>query len=74
MASNGEWLSVQPLPGHAIVNLGDAMVKFSDGLLKSNMQRVITIPELSEEVDRYSVVYLMEIETLYERFLTIFFK
>jgi isopenicillin N synthase-like dioxygenase len=57
LAPNGEWLSVQPLPGHAIVNLGDAMVKFSDGLLKSNIHRVVTMPGLSEVVDRYSVVY-----------------
>ncbi|CAF3109419.1 unnamed protein product [Rotaria sp. Silwood2] len=54
---NGEWLDIQPLPGHAIVNLGDAMVKLSGGILKSNIHRVITVPGLKEIVDRYSVVY-----------------
>jgi len=57
LASNGEWLFVQPLPGHAIVNLSDAMVKLSDGLLKSNIRRVVTMPGLTEAVDRYSFVY-----------------
>jgi isopenicillin N synthase-like dioxygenase len=57
LALNGEWLNVQPLPGHAIVNLGDAMVKLSDGVLKSNIHRVVTVPGLNEVVDRYSVVY-----------------
>ena len=54
---DGEWSYVRPLSGHAIVNLGDSMVKFSDGLIKSNIHRVITPPGLSSEVDRYSVVY-----------------
>jgi isopenicillin N synthase-like dioxygenase len=57
LAPNGEWLYVRPLPGHAIVNLGDSMVKLSNGLLKSNIHRVVTTPGLSDMVDRYSVVY-----------------
>ena len=54
---DGEWLYVRPLSGHAIVNLGDSMVKFSNGLIKSNIHRVVTPPGLCEAVDRYSVVY-----------------
>ncbi|CAF4862353.1 unnamed protein product, partial [Rotaria sp. Silwood1] len=46
--SNGEWLDIQPLPGHAIVNLGDAMVKLSGGILKSNIHRIVTISGLKE--------------------------
>ncbi|CAF3614776.1 unnamed protein product [Rotaria sp. Silwood1] len=57
LGSNGEWLDIQPLPGHAIVNLGDAMVKLSGGILKSNIHRIVTISGLKETVDRYSVVY-----------------
>ena len=36
----GGWAYVLPLPGHAIVNLGDALVKFSAGVLTSNIHRV----------------------------------
>ncbi|CAF1287434.1 unnamed protein product [Didymodactylos carnosus] len=57
---DGEWTYVRPLPDHAIVNLGDAMVKLSNGLLKSNIHRVVAPPWLSVEdevVDRFSVVY-----------------
>jgi len=57
LAPNGEWLYIRPLPGHAIVNLGDAMVKLTGGLMKSNIHRVVTAPGLTEVVDRYSVVY-----------------
>ena len=31
----------QPVPGHAICNLGDAMTIFSGGILKSNLHRVV---------------------------------
>lgn len=57
LSTNNEWLFVPPLPGHAIVNLGDAMVKLSGGRLKSNTHRVVTAPGLKEVTDRYSVVY-----------------
>jgi isopenicillin N synthase-like dioxygenase len=57
LGSNGEWLNVEPLSGHAIVNLGDSMVKLSGGLLNSNIHRVVGMPGLDEVVDRYSVVY-----------------
>lgn len=33
-AKNKEWEYVKPMPGHAIINLGDAMVTFTNGLLK----------------------------------------
>ena len=39
-ASNGmkeEWAYVKPLKGHCVVNLGDAMVKFTAGVLRSNV-------------------------------------
>jgi isopenicillin N synthase-like dioxygenase len=52
-----EWLYVKPLPGHCIVNLGDALVKFSNGLLRSNMHRVVPPPGEQAELTRYSLVY-----------------
>ncbi|KAJ5563709.1 hypothetical protein N7535_008873 [Penicillium sp. DV-2018c] len=52
-----DWVYVRPLPGHAIVNLGDAMVKFTNGLLRSNIHRVEAPPGLQAESTRYSLVY-----------------
>ena len=54
-----EWHYVCPLPGHAIVNLGDALVKFSNGLLRSNIHRVVNPPGEQGNVERYSLVYFM---------------
>ncbi|KAI9368473.1 hypothetical protein BJX61DRAFT_537242 [Aspergillus egyptiacus] len=54
---DAEWLYVRPLPGHAIVNLGDAMVKFTNGLLRSNIHRVFSPPGQQADCTRYSLVY-----------------
>ena len=51
------WCYVKPLPGHCIVNLGDALVKFSSGRLRSNIHRVVAPPGRQGEVMRYSLVY-----------------
>ena len=53
----GEWEYVKPLPGHAIINLGDAMVKFTNGELKSAKHRVVPAPGDQVNFDRYSIVY-----------------
>ena len=52
-----EWCYVKPLPGHAIINLGDAMVKFTNGLLRSNIHRVNSPPGEQASSTRYSLVY-----------------
>ena len=75
---NAEWCYVRPLPGHAIVNLGEygnilsktpfeeqlltsktssAMVKFTNGLLRSNIHRVVSPPGTQANSTRYSLVY-----------------
>lgn len=54
---DAEWCYVQPLPGHAIVNLGDAMAVFTNGLLRSNIHRVVSPPGEQADSTRYSVVY-----------------
>lgn len=54
---DAKWCYVRPLPGHAIVNLGDAMVKFTNGLLRSNIHRVVSPPGLQADTTRYSLVY-----------------
>lgn len=55
--ADAEWQYVRPLPGHAIVNLGDAMVKFTNGLLRSNIHRVVSPPGPQADSTRYSLVY-----------------
>ena len=52
-----EWTYVKPLPGHCIVNLGDAMVKFTRGVLRSNIHRVFSPPGEQAKETRYSIVY-----------------
>ncbi|XHG04830.1 hypothetical protein AWENTII_008081 [Aspergillus wentii] len=54
---DAEWLYVRPLPGHAIVNLGDALVKFTNGLFRSNIHRVVSPPGTQADSTRYSLVY-----------------
>ncbi|KAI9726899.1 MAG: hypothetical protein M1828_000247 [Chrysothrix sp. TS-e1954] len=54
----GGWLYVKPLPGHAIINLGDAMVKLTGGVLRSNMHRVVNPPgDEQGKMVRTSLVY-----------------
>ena len=55
----GEWEYVKPMSGHAIINLGDAMVKFTNGALKSAKHRVVPAPGEQVNVDRYSIVYFV---------------
>lgn len=51
------WAYVKPLQGHCIVNLGDAMVKFTAGILRSNIHRVANPPGEQHNEVRYSLVY-----------------
>lgn len=57
LPSSNDWVFVKPMVGCAIVNLGDAMVKFSAGLLRSNLHRVVTPPGDQAKHTRYSLVY-----------------
>jgi isopenicillin N synthase-like dioxygenase len=51
------WLWVPPVEGCAIINLGDSIVRFTDGLFRSATHRVVQPPVEQGGVDRYSVVY-----------------
>jgi isopenicillin N synthase-like dioxygenase len=55
--SAAEWVYVRPVPGSCVVNLGDAMVKFTAGLLRSNIHRVV--PPVGEQAGekRTSLVF-----------------
>ena len=53
-----DWSYVRPIPGHAIINLGDVMTKFTHGLLLAREHRVTFAPGLQAERPRYSIAYL----------------
>ncbi len=55
----GTWAYVRPLPGHAVINMGDALVKFTGGVLRSNIHRVASPPGKQSQTERYSLVYFM---------------
>ena len=50
------WSYVPPLPGHVIMNLGDAMQILTNGVLKSGKHRVVSPPGAQAKHDRYSVL------------------
>ena len=52
-----EWVYVRPIPGSCVVNLGDAMVKFTAGLLRSNIHRVVPPHGEQAGLARHSLVY-----------------
>ncbi|PQE23088.1 2OG-Fe(II) oxygenase family protein [Rutstroemia sp. NJR-2017a WRK4] len=54
--SEDSWYYVKPEPGCLIVNLGDAMVVLTNGLLKSGKHRVVTPPGPQGRFNRYSVL------------------
>lgn len=58
MSSNDtDWLHCRPLPGHLVCNLGDALVKLTRGVLRSNIHRVISPPGAQADCVRHSLVY-----------------
>lgn len=50
------WGFVKPIPGYAIVNLGDAMEVLTNKVLRSGLHRVVKAPGQQAPFDRYSVV------------------
>lgn len=58
LPSTDEWVYVKPVPGSAIVNLGDALVKFTAGIVRSNVHRVVPPPSPAQDGwMRNSLVY-----------------
>ena len=55
---DGEWMYIQPVPGHAIVNVGDALTRLTRGLLRSCWHRVAAPPGAQAACERYSLAYL----------------
>ena len=52
-----DWLYIKPVPGCAIINIGDIMVAFTNGALKSPMHRVVPPPGDQATLTRYSLAY-----------------
>jgi isopenicillin N synthase-like dioxygenase len=59
--SESDWRYVLPKPGHAVVNIGDCISMMTNGLLKSALHRVGTVPGC-DMPERYSLAYLMRPE------------
>ena len=57
--SEEKWSYVRPEPGCALINLGDAMVEWSGGILRSNIHRVTYAPGNQKNSVRYSLAYLV---------------
>jgi isopenicillin N synthase-like dioxygenase len=55
--SSPQWSYVRPLRSHLIVNLGDALVRFSASILRSNIHRVVSPPGEQAGYKRMSLVY-----------------
>ena len=54
------WRWVQPEPGYAIVNLGDPVVQWTGGILRSNYHRVMPASGEQARVDRCTFEYFLK--------------
>jgi isopenicillin N synthase-like dioxygenase len=61
-AKEENWRYVRPEPGCAIINLGDAMVEWTGGILRSNLHRVFFAPGAQAQCERYSLAYAIRPE------------
>lgn len=52
--ADGDWIEAPPMPGTFVINLGDLMARWTNGIYNSNMHRV---KNNSSGRDRYSVPY-----------------
>ena len=52
------WRYLRPEPNCLLVNMGDTMVEWTGGVLRSNMHRVMYCPGEQSKCDRYSIAYL----------------
>jgi isopenicillin N synthase-like dioxygenase len=57
--SNENWMDIPPIPGGLVVNIGDLMVRWTNGRWKSSMHRVVIPPDQSARLDRISIPYFV---------------
>ncbi|KAI9496407.1 hypothetical protein BDB00DRAFT_808762 [Zychaea mexicana] len=63
LKENGEWISVPPLNGNAmIVNVAGMLSYWTHGLFHAPFHRVVFTPE-QEKKDRYSIAYFLQPES-----------
>ncbi|PYH99981.1 oxidoreductase [Aspergillus ellipticus CBS 707.79] len=53
------WQYIRPEPGCALVNVGDTLVEWTGGILRSSLHRVVTAPGDQARVARRSIAYLI---------------
>jgi len=58
-AGRSRWISAPVIPGTAIINLGDCLEYWTNGLFKSTRHRVVFRQETAAR-DRYSMVYFCQ--------------
>jgi isopenicillin N synthase-like dioxygenase len=51
----GEWIAATPIPGTFVINLGDLMARWTNGLYNSNAHRVMN--NGTRRTDRYSIAF-----------------
>ncbi|CED84981.1 Iron/ascorbate family oxidoreductases [Phaffia rhodozyma] len=54
-----EWQFVQPLEGHIVCNIADALVVLSGGILRSNLHRVLPPPGAQRVCTRWSGIFFL---------------
>ncbi|TFK96053.1 Clavaminate synthase-like protein [Pterulicium gracile] len=59
LPGSDEWKYIQPLPGHLICNIGDALSIFSGGILQSSLHRVVSPPGEQLTCERISVAMFL---------------
>lgn len=57
-ASRTEWISAPLIEGAILVNVGDQMELWTNGLFKSTLHRVVFLPE-HKHLDRYSMPFFV---------------
>ena len=53
---NGKWINVDPVPDTFIINLGDMLERWTNGLYKSTLHRVLTV----SVKERFSLAFFFE--------------
>lgn len=56
------WRYIKPEPGCASVNLGDTLIKWTSGVLRSGLHRVVAPPGEQQWEARYSLAYQVKAE------------
>ena len=60
--ANSNWRYIRPECGCALINLGDTIVEWTGGVLRSSLHRVVTGPGEQAHVARQSLAYLVRPE------------